>query len=93
MGRDRAVSGIAAGRHEGEGATDYVGKGMDLGGLAAPRRPDRLIFRPPLPPWAQRCALTYVLSMDVLLVTAPDAASASTRSIQKRLRDQRLKRL
>jgi len=37
--------------------------------------------------------LAQVLSMDGLFVTAPDVASASTRSIQKRLRDHLLKRL
>lgn len=57
MGRDRAVCRVAAGQHEGERAADHVGEGMDFGGLSAPRRPDGLIFRPPLPPWAERCAL------------------------------------
>jgi hypothetical protein len=47
--RDRAVCDIAAGQHEDEGTTDDVRKGMDFGGLATPRRLDRLIFRPPFP--------------------------------------------
>jgi hypothetical protein len=85
MGCDRTVRGIAAGQHEGEGTADRVRKGMDFGGLAAPRGPDCLIFRPPFPPWAGRCALTWVLSIELLLVTAPDVASASTSSIPKRL--------
>jgi len=34
-----------------------------------------------------------VLSIAVLLVTAPDVAKASSRPTQKHLRDQRLKRL
>ena len=93
MGRRRAVCRIASGQHERKWAEDHVGKGMDFRGLPAPRGPDSLIFRPPFPPCAERCALTQVLSMDGLFVTAPDVASASTRSIQKRLRDHLLKRL
>lgn len=46
-------------RREGqrEGPTDGVGEGMDLGRLAAARGADRLRFRPPFPPKAERCAL------------------------------------
>lgn len=55
---NRAVSLIAAGEREGKRTPDHVCQGMDLGGLPTPRRSNRLIFRPPLPPWAERCALT-----------------------------------
>lgn len=46
-------------RREGqrEGPTDGVREGMDLGRLAAARGADRLRFRPPFPPKAERCAL------------------------------------
>ncbi len=53
-----AVSFIASRQRKGKGATNHVCQGMDLGRLPAPRRSNRLIFRPPLPPWAERCALT-----------------------------------
>lgn len=66
---------------------------MDFARLAATREPDRLNFGPPFAPKAQRCALTYVASMAVLTVTAPTAAKASSSPVQKRLCDQRLKRL
>ncbi len=46
-------------RREGqrEGSADGVGEGMDLGGLAAARGADRLRFRTPFPPKAERGAL------------------------------------
>lgn len=48
-----------AGRQPQHGrAPQKVGHGMDLGGLAAARGADRLRLRPPLPPWAERCAFT-----------------------------------
>lgn len=55
---DRAVGLIATSERKGKRTPDYVCQGMDLGGLPAPRRSNRLIFCPPLPPWAERCALT-----------------------------------
>ena len=58
-----AVGDLTAGDHQGNGATLAVSQGMDLGGASAARAPDRLITLPPLPPEAQRCALTAELSM------------------------------
>jgi hypothetical protein len=40
-----------------EGPADGVGESMDLGRLTAARGADRLRFRPPFPPKAERCAL------------------------------------
>ena len=54
----RAISDLATGHHESKRTADYIGKGADFGGLTATRRPNRLVFCPPLPPWAERCALT-----------------------------------
>ena len=66
---------------------------MDLGRPAAARAADRLRPSPLLPPNAERWALTYVLSMAVLLVTAPASTSASSSLSQKPRADQRLNRL
>jgi hypothetical protein len=66
---------------------------VDFAGLTAPRWTYALRFRPPFPPKAERRAFTYVLSMDVLVVTAPPAANASSIPVQNRFRDQRLNRL
>lgn len=52
------VGDIPGGEHKRVGASYRVGEGVDLGGLTAPRWPDRLIFRPPFPPWAARWAFT-----------------------------------
>jgi hypothetical protein len=87
------VANVAGSEPEREWSSDHVGEDVDLAGLTAPRGADALRFRPPLPPKAERCAFTYVLSMEVLVVTAPAAAKASSIPVQNRLRDQRLKRL
>ena len=50
------VTGIAWRQVDDSRAAEGVGQDMDLGGRPAPRGADRLVFRPPLPPWAQRCA-------------------------------------
>jgi len=52
------VRDVARCQDQREGAADGVGEGVDLGGLAAARGADRLGFRPPFPPKAERWALT-----------------------------------
>jgi len=52
------VRHIAGRQFEGVGPPERVCEGVDLGRLSAARRADRLSFRPPFPPWAERCALT-----------------------------------
>ncbi len=52
------VRDVSSCQRESEGPTDGVGEGVDLGRLAAAREADRLIFRPPFPPKAERWALT-----------------------------------
>ena len=52
------VRDMARRQLEGVGPPERVGEGVDLGRLAAARETDRLIFRPPFPPSAERCALT-----------------------------------
>ena len=56
--RGADVGDTPGGEHKRVGASYRVGEGVDLGGLTAPRRPDRLIFRPPFPPCAARWAFT-----------------------------------
>ncbi len=56
--RDRDVGDVAGRQRQRKGAADDVGEGVDLGRLAAARGADRLNFRPPFPPNAERCALT-----------------------------------
>jgi hypothetical protein len=55
---DGDVGDVARGEDQGEGASDGVSEGVDLGSLAAARGADRLRFRPPFAPKAERCALT-----------------------------------
>jgi hypothetical protein len=55
--RVKSVSHIdIASVYDGRPAED-VGDDLDLGRLSASRDTDRLRFGPPLPPWAERCAL------------------------------------
>jgi len=56
--RSLHVRYMARRQFEGVGPPERVGEGVDLGCLAAAREADRLIFRPPFPPWAERCAFT-----------------------------------
>lgn len=52
------VACVAGCQQEDAGASEDIGKGVDLGRLATARRADGLRFRPPLPPCAERCAFT-----------------------------------
>ena len=58
LGRRLHVAGVARREVDNGGPPEDVGEDLDLGGLAAPRRSDGLRPRPPLPPCAERCALT-----------------------------------
>ncbi len=53
----RAVGDLTAGEHEGERTKLCIGQGVDFGGASAARAIDGLIFLPPLPPLAERCAV------------------------------------
>ena len=55
---DGDVRDVAGRQDEREGASDDVSEGVELGGLTATRRADRLDFGPPFPPKAERWALT-----------------------------------
>jgi len=53
-GRDGDVRDVSRCERQCEGATDDVGEEVDFGRLAAARGADRLSFRPPFPPKAER---------------------------------------
>ena len=52
------VAGVARRQQKDAWAAEDIGEGVDLGRLAATRRADALRTSPPLPPCAERCALT-----------------------------------
>ena len=56
----RMVSAAEGGRHRPPAT---ICQGMDFGGCATTRVADRLNFRPPFPPCAERCARTAVATM------------------------------
>jgi hypothetical protein len=51
------IAGVARGEVDDRRPANDVGDDVDLGGLPASRDADGLRLRPPLPPWAERCAL------------------------------------
>ena len=60
---DLTVVDLAAGYDEVQRTAFVINSGMDFRRPAATADADRLIFLPPFPPLAQRCAFTIVLSM------------------------------
>jgi len=58
LGRGLDVGDVARRQRQRVGAADDVGESVDFGGPAAARAADRLARSPPLPPKAERCALT-----------------------------------
>ena len=52
------IAGVAGRQQEYAGPAEDIGERMDLGRLAAARRPDGLGLRPPFSPCAERCART-----------------------------------
>ena len=58
-----AISDLAAGQQEGDGAAVAIGQGVDLGRAPAARAADGLLALPPFPPEAERCAFTAEESM------------------------------
>jgi hypothetical protein len=81
------VMDIAGREQKAERSADYIGEGMDFGGVAPTREADLLFFLPPFPPNAERWTLIEVESMATLLMAAPALASASSIPVQNRLRD------
>ena len=52
------IAAVAGREVDDRGPANHVGEHVDLRGQAAARPTDRLRLAPPLPPCAQRCALT-----------------------------------
>jgi len=52
------VANIARGEPDDRRTPQNIRQDMDFCGLTAARKTDGLRLRPPLPPWAERCALT-----------------------------------
>ena len=79
------VGDVAGRRHQRAGAADDVGERVDPGRPATARAADCLRLSPfyRRTPNAERCALTQVLSIAVLRVTAPASTSASSSFRQK----------
>jgi hypothetical protein len=73
----RAVGNVARGQNDHPRTAEPIDKRMNLGVPATPRDADRLFGRPPLPPPAQRCALTCVLSSATCSGGAGDPATVS----------------
>lgn len=71
-----AIGHLAAGQEEGDRAASTVGQGVDLGGAPAPGAAYGLTELPPLPPDAQRWALTAVESINSSAGGPPAEASA-----------------
>ena len=93
---DRAldVGGLPWCQVEGERAAVGVTYGVDLSVTAAFGAANRLSRSPPFPPPAQRCALTWVVSMEISSgVPASSLVNAANRYCQMPRCDHRLKRL
>ena len=78
-----AIHRLTAGQQKGQRPTAAVGQGVDLRRPPAARAADRLAPLHPLPPPAQRCALTAELSSRRLAGGPPDVASSSNKSSRR----------
>lgn len=71
-----AIGDMPAAEYEGQRAAQSVGQRMDFRRSPTPRATNRLIFLPPLPPAAERCALTAELSIRTSAGGPPACARA-----------------
>jgi hypothetical protein len=76
----RAIGNLAACEHEREWPALRILQCMDLRRPPAARATDRLVFLPPFPPEAERCAFTAELSINTCSGGPPACASAWNRS-------------
>ena len=91
--RRLAIRGLTAGQEEGERAAPAVAERVDLGRATAPADAEGLNLRPPFPPVAERCALTWVESSSTSAGGPPAADRAWNTSYQTPLAAQRTNRL
>ena len=87
------IGGIAGREDERPRPAEFVDDRMDLAVTAAFRKPDRLKFRPPFPPLAQRWAFTWLLSNAACSGGSQGPATHSNIFCQMSLSLQRAKRL
>lgn len=85
----RAVGDIGAGQQEFQRSAVRIGQRVDFGGASAARTTDGLIALPPLPPEAERWALTAEESISTSADSPSAFASAWNRSAQTPLAAQR----
>jgi len=88
-----AIRHLAAGQQKGKRAAEAIGQRVDFCGSPPARAADRLGEFPPLPPAAQRCALTAEESIKTCSGGPPAEAKAWKISSQTPLAAQRTKRL
>lgn len=84
-----AVGDLAAREDEGERPAVRIGQRVDFRRASAARATDGLIFLPPFPPEAERCAFTAEESIRTSVGGSPAWASAWNRSDQTPLAAQR----
>jgi len=70
------IVSLAGCQGEGDRASDRIGQGVNLGRPSAVRASDRLNEVPPFAPAAERCALMWVESTEVVLTTPLDPLKA-----------------
>lgn len=73
----RAIGNVAAGEQEGDGTAIAVGQCVDFGRTPTARAADGLRLLPPLPPAAERCALTAELDASINAARKPIELSVS----------------
>lgn len=71
-----AIRNVSAGQNESNRPAEFIGQRMDFCRAPAARAPDRLVFLPPLPPDAQRCAFTALESIRTCVGGPPAWLSA-----------------
>ena len=72
----RQVVTVARRDQEGDGPAAIFGQRVDFAGAAAARAPDRLFEVPPFAPAAERWALTWVESIDIVPIRPVEPVSA-----------------
>jgi hypothetical protein len=85
----RAIRNVTARKQKGDWTTFGIGQGVDFSRAAATGAADGVIFLPPLPPDAERCAFTAEESISTCAGGPPACASAWNKSTQTPLAAQR----
>ena len=70
------IVGLPRCEGEGQRPSEVIGYGVNFGRPSAARSADGMLEVPPFAPAAERCALTWVESTDVVLITPLDPLRA-----------------